>query len=245
MPEKNTEPGPLIAIVGCDGSGKSTVAEQIIITAAEFSPAIAVHLGKQAGNVGRNLAQLPLIGKYIERLIERKVAKVHQSGKKNKTPGVISSLVMYAFVIRRKARFRRMLQLREQGLIIVADRFPQLDVPNAYDGPDLSIDAQGNFIVRWLARREFNAFKWMTANVPDLVIRLNVDVETACARKPDHPRELLQRKIEVTPLFKFNGAPIIEIDSLQPLEQVLLQTKQRVSEFLTERGFTKSIQNSD
>lgn len=245
MPEKHAVPGPLIAIVGCDGSGKSTVTEQIITTAGEYRSAEAVHLGKQAGNVGRKLAELPLIGKFIERLIERKVATVHQSDKKNKTPGIVSSLVMYAFVIRRKARFRQMLKLRQQGLIIIADRFPQLDVPNAYDGPDLSIQAQGNFIVRWLARREFNAFKWMTANVPDLVIRLNVDAATACARKPDHPRELLQKKVKVTPLFKFNGAPIVEIDSLQPLEKVLLQTSQVVSEFLVERGFVKSVQNPE
>ncbi len=239
MVEQHRRPGPLIAIVGCDGSGKSTVAAQMLATAAEFAPAVSVHLGKQAGNVGRNLSQLPLIGKFIERLIERKIATVHQSGKKNKTPGIISSLVMYAFVIRRKARFQRMLKLRQQGLIIIADRFPQLDIPSAYDGPDLSVHAEGNFIVRWLARREHAVFQWMTAYTPDLVIRLNVDIATACARKPDHPRELLQTKIAVTSLFRFNGAAIVEIDSLQPLEQVLAQTSKVVSQFLIVRGYSQ------
>jgi hypothetical protein len=76
----------------------------------------------------------------------------------------------------------------------------------------------------------------MTSYRPNLVIRLNVDLDTACARKPDHVRRKLQKKIEVVPLLKFNGAPIVEIDSIQPLEQVLAEAREAVTCFLTQRG---------
>jgi thymidylate kinase len=158
-----------------------------------------------------------------------------------KAPGIIPAIVMYAFTLRRLRRFRRMLTLREKGFIIVADRFPQLDYPLAYDGPQLDINAQGNFIVRWLTRREHAAFEWMTQYKPDLIIRLNVDIDTAFARKPDHVRESLQKKIEITPLLTFNGAPIVDINSAQPLEQVIVEAKAAIDKMLLEYGYKKGL----
>jgi thymidylate kinase len=231
---------PLIAIIGCDGSGKSTVSEQALKYVSQYGKAVNAHLGKQAGNVGRALANLPLIGSFIGNLIRKKTKSVNKSQTKNKAPGIFPAIVMYAFTLRRLRRFRRMLALREEGFIIVADRFPQLDFPLSYDGPQLDINAQGNFIVRWLARREHAAFQWMTQYQPDLVIRLNVDIDTAYARKPDHVRESLQKKIEITPLLTFNGAPIVEINSAQPLEQVLAETEAAIDNTLVACGYQKS-----
>lgn len=236
MPDEASELSPLIAIIGCDGSGKSTVSEHVLSWATEYGPAATAHLGKQQGNVGRNLANLPIIGRLIDRMIERKVATVHSSYKTKKTPGVISAMVMYLFTVRRVRRFKRMLALRKQGLIIITDRFPQLDYPRAYDGPDLDVTAEGNFVVRWLANREQLAFEWMTSHRPNLVIRLNVDLDTACARKPDHLRERLARKVKVTPLLKFNGAPIVEIDASKQLDQVLSSTHLALKDFFVKLG---------
>lgn len=225
--------GPMIAIVGCDGSGKSTVSENLVIWASDYGPAATAHLGKQAGNVGRALSDLPLVGKFIGRSIGHKKFSLREPAAKNKTPGILAAVVASIFTLRRVLRFRRMLALRRKGLIVITDRFPQLDCPNAFDGPVLSEDAQGSFIVRWLARHEREAFEWMTSYRPDLVMRLNIDLDTACARKPDHIRRKLQRKIEVTPLLKFNGAPIVEIDTVQPLEQVLAEAREALTNFLT------------
>jgi len=237
MTDKTSEQSPLIAIIGCDGSGKSTVSEHVFELVSRFGKAATAHLGKQQGNVGRALAELPLIGKLIDSLIERKVATVHSSHKEKKTPGIIPAFVMYIFTLRRVRRFKRMLTLREQGHIIITDRFPQLDYPRAYDGPDLDASAEGNFIVHWLAKKEQAAFEWMTSHRPDLILRLNVDLDTACERKPDHMRERLARKIKVTPLLKFNGASIAEIDASKELKDVLGQTEKVVTEFLNARGF--------
>jgi hypothetical protein len=63
-------------------------------------------------------------------------------------------------------------------------------------------------------------YEWMTGYRPDLVIRLNVDVDTAFARKPDHKIESLRSKVAVTPLLRFNGAPIVDLDSRDPYAEV-------------------------
>jgi len=227
---------PLIAVIGCDGSGKSTVSEAILACARRYGPAEPVHLGKQSGNIGRTLARLPLIGKLLDRLIVRKTDSTHQQRGK-KTPGLGVALVITAFWLRRLHRFKRMLALRRKGSIIVTDRYPQLDLPGAYDGCDLSLKARGNPIVRWLAQRERAAYEWMTSYKPDLVVRLNVDLETAFARKPDHRYELLRDKVAATPLLTFNGAAIVDIDANEPLAEVLAAATAATVKVLTTHGY--------
>jgi thymidylate kinase len=229
---------PLIAIIGCDGSGKSTVSEEILNWVQGYGPAVAAHLGKQSGNIGRAIAQLPLIGSLLDKFIARKTDSTRAQREK-KTPGLLVALIIYAFSLRRLRRFKRMMAQRHQGLIIVTDRYPQLEFPGAYDGTGLSVTAPGNWFVRWLARRERVLYEWMTSYRPDLVIRLNVDLDTACARKPDHRRELLRDKVAITPQLTFNGAPIVEIDSTQPLAQVLAEAKAAVAKTLATRGYTQ------
>ncbi len=238
-PVPDRAPAPLIAIIGCDGSGKSTVGAQMLLWASGYGPAAAAHLGKQSGNLGRALTRLPVVGAGIGRVIRRKVVGVRQRRDKNRTPGLLPALVISAFSVRRVLRFRRMLTLRKQGMIIVTDRYPQLELPHTYDCPGMSADAEGNRLVRWLARWEQEAFEWMTSHSPDMVIRLHVDLDTACERKPDHRREALRDKIASTPLLKFRGAPIAEIDAAQPLEAVLTDARAAVSRMLEARGYTR------
>jgi thymidylate kinase len=228
---------PLIAIVGCDGSGKSTVSEEVLTWTRGYGPTEVAHVGKQSGNVGRAIARLPLVGQYLNKSIKSRGAS-HRELRDKKTPGIVTSLVIAAFLLRRLNRFRLMLALRRQGRIIITDRYPQLEISGC-DGLSLSVTASGNAIARWLARRERAAFGWMTSHRPDLVLRLNVDLDTAFARKPDHRRDELARKIEGYPLLKYNGAPIVDIDANQPLDDVVAAAREAVSRTLTERGYSR------
>jgi len=232
---------PLIALVGCDGSGKSTVGEELLAWInKDYGPAAVAHLGKQQGNAGRSARSLPLIGNWLGRLIKRKASVVHKNRTVDKAPNTLAAIVMHAFTLRRLRRYRRMMALRRKGIIVIADRYPQLDTHSAPDSPDMTVTAQGSRFVRRLAQREQSAFEWMTGYVPDLVIRLNVDLDTAFARKPDHRRESLARKISVLPQLTYSGAPIVEIDASQPLDQVLAAAKAAVTPTLTGRGYPRS-----
>lgn len=228
---------PLIAIIGSDGSGKSTVGDHILEWIGRYGPAGRAHLGKQSGNVGRAIGQLPLVGKAMDRAIHRKADDVNRRLKEDKQPTLLPALVITAFTLRRKLRFKRMLAMRKRGLIVVTDRYPQVSVPGAYDGPGFPDSRGGSPLVHALARREQAVFEWMATYKPDLVLRLNVDVDTAFARKPDHRRDALARKIAVTPYLTYGGAPIIDIDANQPLEGVFRDAEAAVARVMAERGY--------
>lgn len=231
---------PIIAIIGCDGSGKSTISERLIVFINQYGPAVKVHLGKQAGNVERQLVKLPLLGKKLGKTIDRKKVRVAKS-----KIGVVSALVMMIFVLRRLFRFRRMLRLRKQGLIILADRYPQMQIPGAYDGVLLPEHIPGKPFINWMAGREHQAFRWMTSYKPDLVLKLNVDIDVACARKPDHRRESLEKKVAVTSKLNFPDSETVDIDVNQPLDHVLILTERVVANFLQSRGYKMGANHQD
>ncbi len=223
---------PIIAIIGCDGSGKSTVSEHLIEFINQYGDAVRVHLGKQAGNVERQLVKLPLLGKKLGKTIDRKKLSVAKS-----KIGVVPALVMMFFVLRRLFRFRRMLRFHHRGLIILADRFPQIQIPGAYDGVQLPERIPGRPFINWLAGCEHQAFHWMASYKPDLVLKLNVDIDVACARKPDHRRESLAKKVAVTSKLTFPGSQIVDIDVNQPLDCVLPIAERAVADFMQSRGY--------
>lgn len=221
---------PLIAVVGCDGSGKSTITQLLQKWLADYHPTVTCHLGKQSGNIGRALAQIPLVGARMERTIQAKAKTAQTSA----GPSPLTAVGIYAFTMRRVRRFRRMMKLREAGQLIIADRFPQIEIPGPMDGPGLGA-AKNSGLQGWLARRERRQFESMIAHQPDLILRLNVSLDVAFARKPDHVRASLARKIDDLSSLCFDGAPIVEINADAPLEQVIAHAKAAVSEMLERR----------
>lgn len=226
--------GLLIAVVGCDGSGKSTLTADLIKQYGHSRAVRTVYLGLGSGAIGNRIAQLPVIGKYLENHLANKAKKTRTRGER--IPGFGTALVAYLFSQLRLHRFKRMLALRASGLSILADRYPQVEVPGFYDGPLLSAARAAGPVVRWLAQRERQLYDWMASHPPDLVIRLVVDFPTAFARKPDHDPDLLQQKIAATGQIHFAHARLVEIDAGQPYDQVRRQALAAIAKVEAETG---------
>lgn len=225
------ELAPLIAVIGCDGSGKSTLAQDLLHWIRhEYGPAETHYLGLKSGQMGQQIKGWPLVGPSFERLLSKKAGQARTKGAK--IPGLGTALVIYAFSLIRKRRFKRVLALRRDGFIVVTDRYPQVEVPGFYDGPGLSAADADSPVIASLAARERRAYEWMSSYVPTLVIRLNIDAATAFSRKPDHAIELLEKKVAVTPLITFNGARIVDLDATMPYAEELDLAKKAAAEVL-------------
>ena len=212
----------VIAVVGCDGSGKSTLSADLVAHLAKCEPTEFLYLGQSSGNIARAIRELPLIGGRLGAFLQRRSQRAHAEEGKPGAPDLVTSVVVYGLSRWRYAKFRRLRQLGRRGVTVVTDRYPQAEVPGFYfDGPGLSEELAGGSLARWLARRELRLYREMASYVPALVIRLNIDAETAHRRKPDHKLSMLKDKVRVIPTLSFGGARILELNGQTSYPEVL------------------------
>lgn len=235
-----TEFAPVIAFVGCDGAGKTTVSDAILAWMRESRHTESCHLGIQSKALGEKLVGLPLVGGVLKRLIATNTPETVPPGEATrrpvKAPSTLAAAAIFLLSVRRWRRYQKMMALRRQGVAVIADRFPQIAVAKMkVDGPGLSDMPHRNALVRCLARCERLLYCYMVSYRPDVVIRLNVDLETAYRRKPDHRYISLATKIALVPQLEYQGSPIIDLDSTQPLEDVIAQAKHAISTRLSQR----------
>lgn len=209
----------VIAVIGCDGSGKSTLTTDLVASLSTQHPTELLYLGQSSGKIADWIRSLPLIGQPFGRYLARKAERAH--GKQTAVPDTATVLTVYLLSLWRAHKFRRMLALSRSGKRVIVDRYPQAEVPGFYfDGPGLGVINTTSWLARKLAAREQRLYQWMASHVPALVIRLNVDADTALARKPDHKASVLRDKLAVIPTLHFNGARILDLNGCDPYAKV-------------------------
>lgn len=215
--ERHRSAAPLIAIIGSDGAGKTTIASYLC-DALKGDGATYLYLGLGSGSIGLKIRAWPLIGPILERSLSSKALQARTV--EERIPGLFTALTIYVFSRMRARRFKQMLNVRKKAGLIICDRYPQVEISGFYDGPGLSAARPRGYLTALLAIDEFALYQHMARYRPTLVIRLNIDVETALARKPDHIPELIKRKVDATPLLRFGGARIVDVDAKLPLPEV-------------------------
>ena len=221
-PASRAQVVPVIAVVGCDGSGKSTLSADLITHLGETREVEWCYLGQSSGNIGRAIKKLPLVGPPFRRYLARKAERAQAQDEDQKAAGTATTVVIYLLSRWRAHKFRRMLARTRAGVLVITDRYPQVETPGFYfDGPGLGAVRTSGWLANRLVESERRLYAKMASHVPELVIRLTVDADTAHARKPDHRLEILREKVAVLPDLNFNGARILELDGRRPYPEVL------------------------
>ena len=202
---------PIIAFIGCDGSGKSTLSAEITAFLNTKRKTSLVYLGLGSGDLGRRIQKWPVIGKTLERILSRKAKKIRTPGER--VPGFFTALVVFMFSYKRFWAFRKVLKARSKNIQVVTDRYPQVELAGCCDGPGLSVAVTNNPLIKWLAHIEQHLYKKMVSVHPTVIFFLDVDLQTAISRKSDHNPDLLAEKIEKTRSLSFDGARIEKIDA--------------------------------
>jgi thymidylate kinase len=222
---------PLIAVVGADGSGKSRLSADLIEHISRRRRAEAGYLGEGSSVTGRKIGRWPVIGPILIKSLEKVAGRLRDPAAP--IPGLIAA--NYALHRSRK-RYRRFLDLvekRKEGVVIVTDRYPQVECPGLHDGPILAGVATSQALAR-IKAEESALYAEMAAYVPSLVIRLQIDIDTAMARKPDHDRSLVSMKIASLPAITFNNAPMLDLDATMDYGEELARAEAAVNAVLAD-----------
>lgn len=218
----------VFAVVGCDGTGKSTLTHDLQAKLLDKGPSKRRYLGLVSGEIGDKIKDLPFIGVRLEKNLHNKANRALDMEKK--LPGTGTALIMYVLSLWRAWLMLRVIRLSKRGVQVITDRYPQVEISGFhYDGPGLDVNRSDNWLVRKLALREHRLYEWMAEHKPALVIRLNIDADCAHSRKPDHDIAELRDKISMMNRLSFNGARVCEIDATIPYPEVLAAALQAIS----------------
>ena len=229
-------PGLMIALVGSDGAGKSTLGRDLHKWLRFKLDVHSYYMGSGDGGT-HALDWLRRSIRGLVRLIKgRKENKSRKSGevKLEKPRGVFGKTAeLYQLVImRHKIRLLRAARkLTAGGSMVLTDRYPQTQVIGISDGPKI----QGGRSFEWAARKEMTYYDQARELGPDIVIKLKISPEAAHARKPDHDFDNIARKCQIVDALEFPQCAVAVINAEQPYADVLLAAKRAIWAHLTRR----------
>ncbi|MEO7986945.1 MAG: hypothetical protein ABI766_10465 [Gemmatimonadales bacterium] len=229
--------GLTVAVLGVDGAGKSTLVGEVAEWLSHEVAVVSTYGGSGKGSAALPRRVLQWLGSLRRRVVGKSrvsvapQAPVDALAIPTRRPLSLGRAI-WVLALSRERR-RRALDARRargRGMVVVSDRFPQSRFPGWNDGPRLGdwIDHPSAWR-RAAARRESEAFRLAELCPPDLVIKLHLTPDLAARRKPETPREQILTGIELVRKLAYPATTrVVDIDSSQPLEQVILQAKRAI-----------------
>jgi thymidylate kinase len=227
--------GVVVAFVGADGSGKSTVVKAVSAWLAWRLEIVPVYLGFGDGPISLSRGTLQALARLWTRSAKSKTAApspasgASPTGLRQQARAVWRILWAGSIVREKQARMRQAVRARNLGQVVICDRYPQAQIGELGDGPLLGRFESAPWAFRRASRWELKAYQEMEAIAPDLVVKLHVSPEVSAHRKHDVSLESLHQRVDVVRKLRFARATrVVDIDTDRPIEEVLLQAKRAV-----------------
>jgi len=235
-PVRRTVPtgGVLIAFMGPDGSGKSTMARAAASLLAEKLDVLLIYFGSGQGPGSLMRWPLDLARAAAARLGMLPVGQglrassdpsdLTSPSRAARGPILTGGLIVWALTLawEKRRKLKTAWKARDAGIVVIADRYPQAQVPGFNDGPLLGHFANHRSrVLRWLARLEAAPYVAADRYAPDLVMKLHVTPETAVRRKPDTNVREVARRLAALTTFRYPfPAEVLNVDADRPLAVV-------------------------
>jgi hypothetical protein len=218
--------GIVVAVIGVDGSGKSTLTAEIRAWLGSEIDVLPTYFGTGDGRPSLLLLPLKLMVPLITPLLGTKPKGASHGSVSSRPPGVLYSmlLVLWATVLTVEKRLKLLAARRAagRGMVVVADRYAQNEILDFNDGP-LMPRVKG--APRWLRRFEERPYALASRLPPELVIRLQATPEALAAREPDMDVAVIRDRLAALRRLTFPGARVVDVDAEQPLAEVIRATK--------------------
>jgi thymidylate kinase len=214
--------GIMIAIIGGDGSGKTTTVTELRKQLAEEFDVIQIHMGKPgwswttilirgAIKIGRSLGFYPFVKEGTELSLDTNLPEF---------PG-------YPWLIRevctardRYLEYQRARRFASNGGLVICDRFPipQIKIMDGAQVERTTAGVKRNRFLKLLAALEHYYYRQI--NLPDLLIVLRVDPEICVQRKKDESSESVRFRSEEIWNLDWCETPAHVVDASRPKWQV-------------------------
>lgn len=227
------ERGLVVSVVGPDGSGKSTLTTALENWLADLFDVHKVYFGRgdAVSATWQTLAKAkwalrggPPESKLQEGKKREKMTTLEKRNNEKGVKRVVRNLSRIALAERKLRDANWVSEARENGGIIITDRFPVMDV-GLLDGA--MIEDDGSTSQKIFSTTEKVVLGRLNLN-PDIVFRLNIDPEVAWARKKDHNLEDIRAKVEALNNATFPYSEVIEVDASASEKKILKNAKKAI-----------------
>lgn len=208
-------PGLKVAFLGQDGSGKSTITNDIIkwlgwkLEVKRFYFGSGDHFNPWQKRLYKSLSN-------------------KEGTLRGVVCGTLKIWLYYKWSSYIKRTIRRAERYSKKGGIAIFDRFPQTQFHGINDGPKLRIVAQERIksiilrkIALMLAKIEERRVVKVSSNEPDIVFKLLLPVEESHRRKPKERIESIEKKHTIINQLTFKRAKVYNIDATQNYDDEL------------------------
>jgi hypothetical protein len=221
--------GIVVALLGVDGSGKTTVLAAIRGWLAGEIDTLPMYFGTGDGRPSLLLLPLKLMVPVITCLFGTKPKGSSHGKVSDGAPGPIYSLLLmlWATVLaaEKQLKLRAAHRGARRGLLVIADRYPQNEILDYNDGPLLP---RLSIVPRWLRRYEANAYALARRLPPDLVIKLEAPPETLAVREPNMDLCMIRQRVLDLQRLTFPGAHVVAVNATLPLTEVVRAAKSEI-----------------
>ncbi len=221
--------GCIVAVLGVDGSGKSTVVRSLRSWLGAELDVLPVYFGTGDGRPSLLLLPFKLLVPLVRRLFPSKPKGASHGRISERPPGFLYSVLLSAWAAlvaaEKRTKLHRAQRAASRGMIVVTDRYPQDQDAEYNDGPLLH---RTRWSPGWLRRYEARAYAMAARMPPDLVLKLDVTPETAARRETDMDPAVIARRIACVRRLSFPGTRVVSVDAEQPLADVLGAVRREV-----------------
>ena len=214
-----TGKGIMVAFIGQDGAGKSTVTSEVKNWLTWKIEAKKFYLG--SGEHYHSWQK-----KFHDKLPKQKNAI---------TAPISAWLTLSDYVALAKSTLktiRRASTYAEKGGVAIFDRYPQVTYAGINDGPKIRVNYLpqiSNSLVKayalWCAEREEKYLKKAVAVSPDVVIKLVLPPEESIRRKPEESIDVVSKKHEIIMNLQYVCSTVVTVDATEEYAEEIKRIK--------------------
>ncbi|MGX8712803.1 MAG: hypothetical protein ACSW8I_03845 [bacterium] len=213
--------GNVIAFLGCDGAGKSTTLDYIKKELNKKLDICTIYFGSGDGSSSILRKPMKLVakkvgGKGLGHAVEKEYSEKKKVSLKSRLYSFAKVIWAVTLAYEKKSKIRLLTKARNNGLIVLTDRYPQTLRSGCNDGPLLST-YYGKRLLGKLAAWERKVYENAIINPPDLTVKLIVPTEVAIKRKPEMTVEEIESKKSIVMEMNLSDNTVI-VDTSRPFE---------------------------
>ena len=233
-----TSRGIIVALMGADGSGKSTQSRNIVAALSRKVDTVFIYMGSGSGPKSWHRQFLEGLRNKIGDGVSKKVGFAPEKTKRSGArPSLYRSVWAASLALEKRSKLRKAQKAKGRGAIVITDRYPQTQVQGFNDGPLLQCyEARSGSLLSLCSWIERKCYSFLEQAEPDLMIKLIGDIDCIHERRKESMgiEEIIKKQESIKTIEYGEKTITAQIDACLDPDCVFKQIMKLIKEAMTQ-----------